>query len=57
MLVTISGMPGAGKTTIAGKLVEELKEKEIRAKHISMDGFHFYKSELKEFKNPDFVVY
>lgn len=46
MLVSISGIPGAGKSTIAGKVVEQLGRKGIRAKQVSMDGFHFYKSEL-----------
>lgn len=47
MLVTISGMPGVGKSTLAAKIVKQLEERGIRSKHISMDGFHYYKSELK----------
>ena len=43
-IIGVSGVPGAGKTTIAEKL-QHLIPDSIR---LSMDGFHIYRKDLNE---------
>ncbi|KAH8801439.1 phosphoribulokinase/uridine kinase [Xylogone sp. PMI_703] len=60
-LVSIAGAPGSGKTTIANKLVDLLKEENALytlqqdpapfAVSISIDGFHYPRSTLDGFPN------
>ncbi len=40
-VVAIAGPPGAGKSTWAGRLVDELNRKEPRAVLVGMDGYHY----------------
>ena len=42
-LLGLAGMPGAGKSTLAERLVRELRP---RAVHVPMDGFHLANEEL-----------
>jgi len=42
-LIGISGAPGAGKSTLAGFLLELLGERGV---HVPMDGFHLADAEL-----------
>ncbi len=39
--VAINGIEGTGKTVFAGKLTDYLNSENIKAKQISIDGFHF----------------
>lgn len=39
-LIGIAGLPGAGKTTVAVALVEDLRARGVAAAHVPMDGFH-----------------
>lgn len=39
-LIGIAGLPGAGKTTVALALVEDLRARGVAAVHVPMDGFH-----------------
>lgn len=43
-LLGITGAPGAGKSTLAGRLVEELGDQAVL---VPMDGFHLADAELK----------
>ena len=46
VVVGISGAPGAGKTTLARLVVEQLDADGVRAAHVPMDGFHLADVEL-----------
>jgi pantothenate kinase len=50
VLVGIAGSPGAGKTTLAVRLVEELGP---RAVHLPMDGFHLANATLDALRRHD----
>ncbi|KAJ3224540.1 putative kinase [Clydaea vesicula] len=50
LYVGLSGIPGSGKTTFAKKLATYIHETyNVKTIHISMDGFHLPKEELKRF--------
>ena len=40
VLIGIAGAPGAGKTTLAGRLAAALTAREAVVAHVPMDGFH-----------------
>jgi pantothenate kinase len=46
VLLGIAGAPGAGKTTLAERLVAETAGRGFRAAHVPMDGFHLADAEL-----------
>jgi len=47
VLVGIAGEPGAGKSTLAARLVEELISEGVAAVLVPMDGFHLTQAELE----------
>lgn len=54
-LIALAGVPGSGKSTFAGKLKEQVNASAGQGVCLSlgMDGFHFYKAELRQMPNPD----
>ena len=51
--IGIAGVPGAGKTYLCDKMVEELRDKHgIKSLVIPMDGYHYYRKELDEMEDP-----
>lgn len=61
LFISIAGIAGSGKTTLASKLVDEMNKTLATcgkfdsssykiAQHVSMDGYHFPKARLKEFE-------
>ena len=49
--IGICGVPGAGKTTFAGELAEEIG-KHIPTQSLPMDGYHFERKVLDTFADP-----
>jgi len=45
-IIGIAGAPGAGKTTLAQRLVADLVEADILAVHVPMDGYHLANATL-----------
>ncbi|GEQ67169.1 hypothetical protein JCM33374_g832 [Metschnikowia sp. JCM 33374] len=52
LLVSIAGVPGAGKSTLVEKVTSELRKKGIHAKALPQDGYHYYRKELEQFDDP-----
>ena len=48
--VGLAGGPGSGKSTVAGKIKEALRD---QVDIIPMDGYHYSCSELNEMENPE----
>lgn len=46
-LVGLVGAPGAGKSTVAGQLIESLSARGVRAVTVPMDGFHLADATLR----------
>jgi pantothenate kinase len=53
LLVGIAGAPGAGKTTLARRVVARLAEIGLGAAHVPMDGFHLADLALEELDRRD----
>ncbi|KAF4960461.1 hypothetical protein FGADI_952 [Fusarium gaditjirri] len=54
ILIALAGVPGSGKTTISDALVKELKRNCISdVAVLPMDGFHYTRTTLSSFKDPD----
>lgn len=53
VVVAVAGVPGAGKTTLVGHLVEKLRTKKILAAVLPQDGYHYYRLELAQFEDPE----
>ncbi|KAJ5067234.1 kinase-related protein [Anaeramoeba ignava] len=51
IMISLSGIPGSGKTTLVSLIEKELSKK-IKCVALSMDGFHYYKKDLDNFPNP-----
>lgn len=57
VLVSVAGVPGAGKTTLVKKLAAELSAKHrIKTQILPQDGFHYYRSELLKFDDPQTAI-
>lgn len=52
LIVGIGGVPGAGKSLFARRVIEKLNENDVCAVQVPMDGFHFYRAELDKFDDP-----
>lgn len=53
VVVAVAGVPGAGKTTLVGHLVEKLKTKNISTAVLPQDGYHYYRLQLARFEDPE----
>ncbi|KAJ9645252.1 hypothetical protein H2199_003258 [Coniosporium tulheliwenetii] len=54
VLIALAGVPGSGKSTISAALMEALRDRNVDGVAlVPMDGFHFPKSALLEFSNPE----
>lgn len=54
LLIALAGVPGSGKSTLAARLQQQVNaatDGECTA--LGMDGFHFYKAELRQMPNPE----
>ncbi|EMG47346.1 hypothetical protein SBY92_002848 [Candida maltosa Xu316] len=54
-LISLAGVPGAGKTTFSNKISEKLS-KLAKIVVLPQDGFHLYRSELQQMTNPEEAV-
>ncbi|KAK6460965.1 P-loop containing nucleoside triphosphate hydrolase protein [Scheffersomyces coipomensis] len=54
-IISIAGIPGAGKTTFASRVAEELN-KSVKTMVLPQDGFHLYRKELLQLPNPEEAV-
>lgn len=54
ILVTVAGIPGSGKSTVAYKVRDWLNNKcdNINSCVVGMDGFHLYRSQLQQMDDP-----
>ncbi|CAK9442040.1 uncharacterized protein LODBEIA_P58250 [Lodderomyces beijingensis] len=50
-LISLAGVPGAGKTTFAKEVATKLN-KIAKTEVLSQDGFHLYRAELESMPNP-----
>ncbi len=50
IIIGLAGLPGAGKSTLTKQWSEKMGDK---IAILSMDGFHYYKSELRNFPDPE----
>lgn len=48
-VIALSGLPGAGKSTLSNKLADLFSDKVLT---LGMDGFHFSKAKLRTFPDP-----
>lgn len=55
-IVTVSGIPGAGKSTITHQLLQKLQEHQNNVALLPQDGFHYYRHELHQMKNPQEAI-
>lgn len=46
VVVSVAGVPGSGKTTVATEVVAQLNARGIKAVALTMDGFHLYRHQL-----------
>ncbi|KAF5257521.1 hypothetical protein FOXYS1_11957 [Fusarium oxysporum] len=54
ILIALAGVPGSGKTTISDALIRELKKNGILdVAVLPMDGFHYTRTTLYSFHDPD----
>ncbi|PNP86640.1 hypothetical protein FNYG_00030 [Fusarium nygamai] len=54
ILIGLAGVPGSGKTTISDALIKELKKNGISdVAVLPMDGFHYTRTTLSSFEDPD----
>lgn len=55
-LISVAGVPGAGKTTFANKMAMELSKQVAPTMVLSQDGFHLYRSELQAMPNAEEAI-
>lgn len=55
-LISLAGVPGAGKTTFANKMAIELTKQVAPTMVLSQDGFHLYRSELQAMPNAEETI-
>lgn len=51
--IGLCGVPGAGKTTLAGELQQALVEAGVSCAVVPMDGYHYSRSELDRMPDPE----
>ncbi|EGV60270.1 hypothetical protein CANTEDRAFT_111960 [Yamadazyma tenuis ATCC 10573] len=56
IIITISGIPGSGKSTVAAKLMLQLNKLTSDVVMLSQDGFHYYRAELHSMPNPSEAI-
>lgn len=53
-VVALGGVPGSGKSTISAQVVDALRQTYgIKAVVLPQDGYHYYRAELAQFKDPE----
>ncbi len=52
VLVGLAGVPGAGKSTLAGALCQALREGGASVTVFPMDGFHYTRAQLDQMDDP-----
>lgn len=55
VIIALAGIPGSGKTTLSTEIVRILN-RHIKAVAVPQDGFHLYRSELKQLADPQEAV-
>lgn len=57
VIISIAGVPGAGKSTFVQRLANELTTKRnIKTEILPQDGFHYYRKELLTFEDPQLAI-
>ncbi|KAK6458368.1 pantothenate kinase-like protein [Scheffersomyces xylosifermentans] len=54
-VISLAGVPGAGKSTFSEAVVKELN-KTIKSAILPQDGFHLYRTELQKLPNPEEAI-
>lgn len=52
VVIAVAGVPGAGKSTLVGEVLQALTTKNILAQLLPQDGYHYYREELAKFDDP-----
>lgn len=52
MVIAVAGVPGAGKSTMVTRVVDELAAVGVGAKLLPQDGYHYSRAQLARFADP-----
>lgn len=52
LVVLVGGVPGAGKSTLVERIVNDLETRHIPAQAVPQDGYHLYRSQLEQMDDP-----